>query len=96
VEESKVRKRADAEATRENSEFDDKNMHLKSPPRGTYVDPQRLVQRVFERGAVVSKLSPQCLLGLGIIEVGRRRAGVLPLLLRAHDGDIWGGQDGAR
>jgi hypothetical protein len=35
VEESKVRKRADAEATRENFEFDGKNAHLKNPPHGT-------------------------------------------------------------
>jgi hypothetical protein len=92
VEESEVRKRADAETTRENFEFNDKNAHLKNPPCGTYVDPQRLVQRIVERGAVVSELLPQRLLGLGIVEVGRRRAGVLPPLLRACDGDIWGGQ----
>jgi hypothetical protein len=35
VEESKVRKRADAETTRENFEFDDKNTHLNNPPRET-------------------------------------------------------------
>jgi hypothetical protein len=59
------------------------------------VDPQRLVQRIVERGTVVSKLLPQPLLSLGIIEVGRRRAGVLPLLSRARHGDIWGGEAGA-
>jgi hypothetical protein len=48
VEESKVRKRVDAEATRENFVFDNKNTHLKNPPRGTCVDPQRLVQHVVE------------------------------------------------
>jgi hypothetical protein len=37
---------------------------------------------------------PQRLLGLGLIEVGRRCAGVLPLLLRARHGDVWGGQTG--
>jgi hypothetical protein len=93
VEESKVRKRVNAEATRENFEFDDKNVHLKNPPRRTCVDPQCLVQQVVERGVVVSKLLPPRLLGLGIVEVGRRRAGMLPLLLRVRDGDVWGGQD---
>jgi hypothetical protein len=93
VEESKVKKRADAEAIRENSKFDDKNTHLKNSPRGTCVDPQRLVQCIVERGTVVSKLLPQRLHGLGIVEVDRRRAGVLPLLLWARDGDIWGRQD---
>jgi hypothetical protein len=88
VEESKVRKRVDAEATRENFEFDDKNAHLKNPPCGTCVDPQHLIQRVVERGVVVSKLLPQRLLSLGIVEVGQWHAGVLPLLLWAHDGDI--------
>jgi hypothetical protein len=52
------------------------------------MDPQGLVQRIVERGAMVSKLLPQCLLGLGLVEVGRRRAGVLPLLLRACHSDI--------
>jgi hypothetical protein len=37
--------------------------------------------RVVERGAVVSELLPQRLLGLGLVEMGRRRAGVTPLLL---------------
>jgi hypothetical protein len=58
------------------------------------MDPQRLIQRVVERGAVVAELLPQRLLGLGLIEVGRRCAGVLPLLLRARHGDVWGGQTG--
>jgi hypothetical protein len=69
VEESKVKKCADAKETRENFEFDDRNVHLKNPPRGTCVDPQRLVQRVAERGVVVLKLLSQRLLSLGLIEV---------------------------
>jgi hypothetical protein len=56
------------------------------------VDPQRLVQHVVEQGTVVSKFLPQCLLGLGLIEVGRRRADVTSLLLWAHDDGIWGGR----
>jgi hypothetical protein len=46
------------------------------------VDPQRLVQCSVERSAVVAKLLPQLLLGLGLDEVGRRSAGALRLLLR--------------
>jgi hypothetical protein len=42
---------------------------------------------------VVSKLMPQRLLGLGLVEMSRRRAGVTPLLLRVPDDDIRGGQD---
>jgi hypothetical protein len=45
------------------------------------MDLQRLVQRVVERGTVVSKFLPQRLLSLGHVKVGRRRAGVPPLLL---------------
>jgi hypothetical protein len=59
------------------------------------VDPRRLVRRVVERGAVVVELFPQRLLSLGLIEVGRRRAGVLPLLLRARSGAIGGEGGGA-
>jgi hypothetical protein len=55
------------------------------------VDSQRLVQRVVEQGAVVAELLPQRLLGLGFVEVGRRRAGVLSPLLRARQGAIEGG-----
>jgi hypothetical protein len=57
------------------------------------VDPQRLVQRVVEQGAMVAELLPQHLLGLGLIEVGRRRAGMLPLPLplRPRHGAIGGG-----
>jgi hypothetical protein len=59
------------------------------------VDPRRLVQRVVERGTVVSKFFPRCLLGLGLVKVGQRRAGVPLLVLRARNGDISGGQAGA-
>jgi hypothetical protein len=45
------------------------------------VDPQRLIQRIVERGVVVSEFLPQRLLGLGVVEVGWRRADVTPLLL---------------
>jgi hypothetical protein len=38
---------------------------------------------------------PQRLLSLGLVKVGWRRAGVPLLLLRARNGDIWGGQAGA-
>jgi hypothetical protein len=34
------------------------------------MDPQRLVQRLVERGAVVAELSPQLLLPLGVGERG--------------------------
>jgi hypothetical protein len=69
-------------------------MYLENPPRRAPVDPQRLVQRIVERGTMVMELLPQRLLGLGLIEVGRQCTGVLPLLLRARDGDAWGGQAG--
>jgi hypothetical protein len=58
------------------------------------MDPQCLVQRVVERGAVVSKFLPQRLLGLGLVKVGRRHTCVTPLLLRAHDDGVWGRQSG--
>jgi hypothetical protein len=92
---SKVRKREDAEATRENLEFNNENTYLEDLPRGTGVDPQGLIQRIIERGSVVLKLLPQRLLRLGLVEVGRWRAGGIPLLLRARHGDIWGGEVGA-
>jgi hypothetical protein len=40
------------------------------------MDPQRLVQCIVDRGAMVSKLLPQSLFGLGFVEVGQWRAGV--------------------
>jgi hypothetical protein len=52
------------------------------------VDPQRFVQRPVEQSVVVAKLLPQCLLGLGTGEVGRRRVGALPLLLRTRHGAV--------
>jgi hypothetical protein len=66
------------ESERRNYETQRKTTNLEDAPRGTAVDPQRLVQRSAERGAVVAKL----LLGLGLDEVGRRCTGALPLLLR--------------
>jgi hypothetical protein len=39
------------------------------------VDLQRLVQCIVDRGIMVSKLLTQHLLGLGLVEVGQRRAG---------------------
>jgi hypothetical protein len=59
------------------------------------VDPQRLIQRLVERGAVVAEFLPQCLLGLGIGEVGRRRDGAFPLLLRARRDAIRSWEDRA-
>jgi hypothetical protein len=44
---------------------------------------------------MVSKLLPQRLLGLGLIEMRRRRIDVIPLLLWGRDDDIRGGQDSA-
>jgi hypothetical protein len=44
---------------------------------------------------MVSKLLPQRLFGLGLVEVGWRRAGVTPLLLWARDDGVQGGQGGA-
>jgi hypothetical protein len=65
-------------------------------PRGTAVDPQRLIQRSVERSAMVTKLLPQLLLGLGLDEVGRRCAGALPLLLRMCRGATRSWEGGAR
>jgi hypothetical protein len=59
------------------------------------VNPQRLVQRVVERETVIAEFFPQRLLGLRPIKVGRRRAGVPLLLLRACNDDIWGRQAGS-
>jgi hypothetical protein len=80
---------------RENFEFNDENTYLEDLPRRTGMDPQDLVQRIIERGAMVSKLLPQRLLGLGLVEVGRWSASLPPLLLWALHGDIWGGEAGA-
>jgi hypothetical protein len=48
------------------------------------MDPQRFIQRPVERGAMVAKLLPRRLLGLGTSEVSRRRVGAFPLLLWAR------------
>jgi hypothetical protein len=45
--------------------------HLENTPRGASVDPQRLVQRPVERGAMAAELPPQLLLPLGVGERGR-------------------------
>jgi hypothetical protein len=87
--------RTGAKATRENLEFDTESTYLEDLPRRTSVDLQGLIQRIVERDPVVSKLLPQGLLGLGLVEIGWRRAGGLPLLLRAYHCDIWGGEAGA-
>jgi hypothetical protein len=73
-----------------------RNTHLENPPHGTPADPQRLVQLIVEQGAVASKLLPQRLFGLGLVEVGRRCAGVTPLPLWARDNGVRGGQGSAR
>jgi hypothetical protein len=64
-----------AKATRKNLELDDESTYLDDLPRRARMDPQGLIQHVVERGPVVSKLLPQRLLGLGFVEVGRRRTG---------------------
>jgi hypothetical protein len=43
---------------------------------------------------MVSKFLPQRLLDLGLVEVGRWRAGGLPLLLQTRHGGISGGEAG--
>jgi hypothetical protein len=58
------------------------------------VDPQRLGQHIVNRGAMIPKLLPLCLLGLGLVEMGRRHASVTPPLLGARYCDIRGGQGG--
>jgi hypothetical protein len=52
------------------------------------VDPQRLGQRIVDRDAVVMELLPQRLLGLGLIEVGRRRVRTALPLLWVCNGDV--------
>jgi hypothetical protein len=59
------------------------------------VDPQRLVQRPVERGAVVAEFLPQRLLGLGIGKVGRQRDDALPLLLQVRRSAIRSWEDRA-
>jgi hypothetical protein len=82
-----VRENANAEQSeRRNYGTQRKTTNLEDAPRGTAVDPQRLVQRPVERSAVIAELLPQLLLHLGLDEVGRRCAGALPLLLRMRRG----------
>jgi hypothetical protein len=52
--------------------------HLEDAPRRASVDPQRLVQRPVEHGAVVTELPPQLLLLLGVGEGGRLVDALLP------------------
>jgi hypothetical protein len=63
-----------------------KTENLEHAPSRTAVDPQRLVQRPVERGTVITKLLPEPLLRLGLNEVSRWRADVLPLLTRRGSG----------
>jgi hypothetical protein len=53
-----------------------KNACMENPPRRASVDSQRLVQRVVDRGAVVSKFLPRHLFSLGFVKMGWQRAGV--------------------
>jgi hypothetical protein len=55
------------------------------------VNPQRLIQRIVERVAVVSEFLLRRLLSLGLDEMGRRRVGVNLLLLQVRNSDIYGG-----
>jgi hypothetical protein len=65
-----------------------KDTYIKNPDRRAPVDVQRLGWGVVDRGIVVAKFLPQCLLGLGLIERGARRPGAMQLLLRLCDGDV--------
>jgi hypothetical protein len=56
---------------REQASNPTKNTYLEDPPQMTPVDPQCLGQRIVNRGAMVPKLLPQRLLGLGLVEMGR-------------------------
>jgi hypothetical protein len=58
--------------------------NLEDAPHRTTVDPQRLVQRPVERGAVVVELLPEPLLRLSLDEVGWQGVIILPPLLQAH------------
>jgi hypothetical protein len=59
------------------------------------MDPQRFVQCPVERSAMLAKLLPQRLLGLGTGEVSRRRVSALPLLLRGRRGAVQSKEDHA-
>jgi hypothetical protein len=56
------------------------------------VDLQCLGQHVVDREAMVTNFLPQCLFGLGLVEVDRRRVGMAQPLLRGCDGDVRGGR----
>jgi hypothetical protein len=66
---------------------------MENPPQRASVDSQRLVQRVVDRGAVVSKFLPRHLFSLGFVKMGWQRAGVTLLLLWARGDDVRRGQD---
>jgi hypothetical protein len=67
--------------------------YLENAPHRAVVDPQRLVQRSVERGAVIVELLPQLLLLLGVGEGGRL---VDTLLAQARRGGVGrGGLDAA-
>jgi hypothetical protein len=53
--------------------------HLEDVPRGAAMDPQRLVQRSVERGAMVAELPPQLLLPLRVGKRGRIASDLLYL-----------------
>jgi hypothetical protein len=55
------------------------------------VDLQCLGQCIVDQDDVVTKLLPQCLLSLGLVEVGWRHVGMAWPLLRVRDGDVRGG-----
>jgi hypothetical protein len=69
-----------------------KDTYLKKPDRGTPVDPQHLGWRVVDRDVVVTKLLPQHLFGLCLVEVSGRRVGTVQPLLRVRDCDVRGRQ----
>jgi hypothetical protein len=52
------------------------------------MDSQRLIQRIVDRGVVVSKFLPQRLFGLGLVKMSRRRAGNTSLLLWGRNNDV--------
>jgi hypothetical protein len=92
-----VRESTDTEESeRRNHETQRKTTNVEDAPRETVVNPQRLVQRPVERSVVVTELLPQLLLGLGLDKVGRRRAGMLPLLLRMRCGATRSRKGGVR
>jgi hypothetical protein len=59
------------------------------------VDPQRLIQRIVDRGVMVSKFLPQRLFGLGLVKMGQWHAGMTAFLIWACNDDVRSGQDSA-